>query len=114
MKTSWVSIYWWISEGLIARLWMTWTLCGTLIDAAQGAGATIVASPFHKFASIGVYGVVVIAESYLSIHASSELGAVRVGHRDVARGRRIFIGGNESPAQAEERVSPAQVGPAGF
>jgi len=61
-----------------------------------------------------VSGVVVIAESYLSIHASSELGTGWVEHRDVARGRRIFIGGNESPAQAEERVSPAQVGPAGF
>ena len=105
---------WCISEGLIARLWMTWALCGPLIDAAQGAGAPIVASPSHKFAPIGESRVVVIAASHPAIHTSPALGAGWVGHRDVARGRRIFIGGNESPAQVEERVSPAQVGPAGF
>lgn len=46
----------------------------TLLDAADRAGATIVENAFHKFAPQGVSGVVVIAESHLSIHTWPELG----------------------------------------
>jgi len=111
----------------------------TLIEAARAAGATIVASTFHKFAPIGVSGVVVIAESHLAIHtwpehgfaavdlftcgasldaeAALELirrrfGAAWLEQRDIARGARLFPAGLGKPAQAEERVSPAQVVPA--
>jgi S-adenosylmethionine decarboxylase proenzyme len=40
----------------------------TLVNAARAAGATIVATVFHKFAPWGISGVVVIAESHLAIH----------------------------------------------
>lgn len=47
---------------------------GTLLQAANIAGATILDDKFHKFAPQGVSGVVVIAESHLSIHTWPELG----------------------------------------
>ena len=46
----------------------------TLLDAAKQAGATIIDDRFHKFSPQGVSGVVVIAESHLSIHTWPELG----------------------------------------
>jgi S-adenosylmethionine decarboxylase proenzyme len=45
-----------------------------LLDAARMAGATIIDQRFHKFSPQGVSGVVVIAESHLSIHTWPELG----------------------------------------
>lgn len=45
-----------------------------LTDAADIAGATIIDQRFHKFSPQGVSGVVVIAESHLSIHTWPELG----------------------------------------
>ena len=45
-----------------------------LIEAARGAGATVVDSMFHRFAPQGVSGVVVIAESHLAIHTWPERG----------------------------------------
>ena len=45
-----------------------------LRTAADLAGATIVNDCFHQFAPQGVSGVVVIAESHLSIHTWPELG----------------------------------------
>ena len=45
-----------------------------LLDAARGAGATVIDSMFHRFAPQGVSGVVVIAESHLAIHTWPELG----------------------------------------
>ncbi|EHQ05258.1 MAG: adenosylmethionine decarboxylase [Leptonema illini] len=47
---------------------------GTLLSAAERAGATIIDSRFHRFAPQGVSGVIVIAESHLSIHTWPELG----------------------------------------
>lgn len=47
---------------------------GTLLKAADLAGATIIDSRFHRFAPQGVSGVIVIAESHLSIHTWPELG----------------------------------------
>ncbi len=45
-----------------------------LVEAANIAGAHIVQQVFHKFNPHGVSGVVVIAESHLSIHTWPEFG----------------------------------------
>ncbi|HXE72258.1 MAG TPA: adenosylmethionine decarboxylase [Candidatus Nitrosotenuis sp.] len=45
-----------------------------MIRAAQKAGAEIREVAFHRFTPHGVSGVVVIAESHLSIHTWPELG----------------------------------------
>ncbi|NJK89780.1 MAG: adenosylmethionine decarboxylase [Myxococcales bacterium] len=46
--------------------------------AAQVAGATVVATVFHRFAPQGVSGVVVVEESHLSIHTWPEAGYAAV------------------------------------
>ncbi|MBK7760877.1 MAG: adenosylmethionine decarboxylase [Deltaproteobacteria bacterium] len=43
-----------------------------LIAAAKAAGATVLDVRFHKFAPQGVSGVVLIAESHLSVHTWPE------------------------------------------
>ena len=43
-----------------------------LVGAARACGATIVDVAFHEFNPFGVSGVVVIAESHLSIHTWPE------------------------------------------
>ena len=43
-----------------------------MVDAAIAAKATVVNSVFHKFSPYGVSGVVIIAESHLSIHTWPE------------------------------------------
>ena len=45
---------------------------GALVEAAKRAQATIVDVVFHEFNPFGVSGVVVIAESHLSIHTWPE------------------------------------------
>ena len=45
-----------------------------LLDAARGAGATVIDAMFHRFSPQGVSGVVMIAESHLTIHTWPELG----------------------------------------
>ncbi len=45
-----------------------------LVAAAKQAGATVVTSTFHQFSPQGVSGVVVIAESHITIHTWPELG----------------------------------------
>ncbi|NJL14887.1 MAG: S-adenosylmethionine decarboxylase proenzyme [Microscillaceae bacterium] len=47
-------------------------------DAAIMSGATVVGSHFHTFSPHGVSGVVVIAESHLSIHTWPEYGYAAV------------------------------------
>lgn len=42
--------------------------------AAEAAGATVVTAAFHRFAPQGVSGVVLIAESHLSVHTWPEHG----------------------------------------
>lgn len=49
-----------------------------LKDAARKAGATIVRSVFHRYNPQGLSGVVVIAESHLSIHTWPEYGYAAV------------------------------------
>ncbi|MBE7439300.1 MAG: adenosylmethionine decarboxylase [Spirochaetales bacterium] len=46
----------------------------TLLESARIAGATIIDQRFHQFNPHGVSGVVVIAESHLSIHTWPEHG----------------------------------------
>jgi S-adenosylmethionine decarboxylase proenzyme len=45
-----------------------------MISAAIGCGATVMGESFHHFSPQGVSGVVVIAESHLSIHTWPEYG----------------------------------------
>ena len=49
-----------------------------LIEAAKRCRTTIVGHVFHKFGEIGVSGVVVVAESHLSIHTWPEHGYAAV------------------------------------
>ena len=48
------------------------TVKGALVEAAKRAQATIVDVVFHEFNPFGISGVVVIAESHLSIHTWPE------------------------------------------
>jgi len=43
-----------------------------MVTAAIAAGATVMGESFHKFSPQGVSGVVVIAESHLSVHTWPE------------------------------------------
>jgi S-adenosylmethionine decarboxylase len=49
-----------------------------LVGAARAAEATVVTSTFHTFNPCGVSGVVVIAESHISIHTWPEFGYAAV------------------------------------
>lgn len=51
---------------------------GILVEAARRARATIVGVVFHKFNPFGVSGVIVIAESHLTIHTWPEYGYAAV------------------------------------
>ncbi len=53
-------------------------LKGILEDAARSAQATIVNSFVHQFSPYGVSGVIVIAESHLTIHTWPEYGYAAV------------------------------------
>jgi len=43
-----------------------------LVEAAEAAGSTVLGHSFHKFYPQGVTGIVVVAESHLSIHTWPE------------------------------------------
>ncbi len=45
-----------------------------LLNAVEASGATIITDVFHPFSPHGVTGVIVIAESHVSIHTWPELG----------------------------------------
>ncbi|MCX7912347.1 MAG: adenosylmethionine decarboxylase [Dehalococcoidales bacterium] len=49
-----------------------------MLDAAVSAGAEILGDSFHHFSPQGVSGVVIIAESHLSIHTWPEYGYAAV------------------------------------
>lgn len=59
----------------------------TLLKAAEAARATVVAHSFHQYAPQGVCGVVIVAESHLSIHTWPEHGYAAVD---------IFTSGNDT------------------
>ena len=46
----------------------------TMLSAAVECGATVLGESFHRFSPQGVSGVVVIAESHISIHTWPEYG----------------------------------------
>lgn len=46
-----------------------------MVRAAELAGATVVATTFHKFSPVGLSGVVVLAESHLAVHTWPERDA---------------------------------------
>lgn len=49
-----------------------------MVTAAKKAKATVLDASFHKFSPQGVSGVVVLAESHMSIHTWPELGYAAV------------------------------------
>ena len=49
-------------------------LRNALVAAATACGATVLGESFHPFSPQGVSGVVIIAESHLSIHTWPEYG----------------------------------------
>ena len=49
-------------------------LRSTMLTAATESGATVLGESFHYFSPQGVSGVVIIAESHLSIHTWPEYG----------------------------------------
>ncbi|MFZ5981184.1 MAG: adenosylmethionine decarboxylase [Candidatus Zixiibacteriota bacterium] len=51
-----------------------------LTEAVRKSGATIVRSVFHRYNPQGISGVVVIAESHLSIHTWPEYGYAAVDY----------------------------------
>ena len=51
---------------------------GAMVGAAKEAGATIVEVAFHEFSPFGISGMVIIAESHLSIHTCPEYGYAAV------------------------------------
>ena len=51
---------------------------GTMLTAANEAGATVLGESFHRFNPHGVSGVVIIAESHLFIHTWPEYGYAAV------------------------------------
>jgi S-adenosylmethionine decarboxylase len=49
-----------------------------MLDAAIDCGAVVLGDSFHRFSPQGVSGVVIIAESHLSIHTWPEYGYAAV------------------------------------
>ena len=47
---------------------------GVMVKAAEDCGAEVLGESFHRFSPQGISGVVVIAESHLSIHTWPEFG----------------------------------------
>lgn len=93
-----------------------------LVEAAEGAGATVVERRFHRFSPHGVSGVVVLAESHVAIHSWPELGFAALDVftcGDAAVGERIaeallvsFAAGEEQVRRIERGVRRAAlVGP---
>jgi S-adenosylmethionine decarboxylase len=54
------------------------TLKQALVNAAQAAGAHVVETVFHQFSPHGLSGVVVIAESHITVHTWPEHGYAAV------------------------------------
>ncbi len=50
----------------------------SMLEAVRRSGATVVDSVFHRYSPQGVSGVVVIAESHMSIHTWPEYGYAAV------------------------------------
>lgn len=71
----------------------------TLLDATRKAGATIIGYKFHKFQPEGVSGIILIAESHISIHTWPNKGYASVD---------IYTCGNKCfPDEAKTRILEA-------
>ena len=75
----------------------------SLLEAVRRSGATIVKSTFHRYAPQGVSGVVVIAESHMSIHTWPEYGYAAVDF--------FTCGQSVDPYKANEYLKEALVCP---
>jgi S-adenosylmethionine decarboxylase len=91
--------------GVSARLLQSRSELETLLrNAAETAGATVLGSHFHSFGSAqGITGVVLLAESHISIHTWPESDFAAVD---------IFMCGTANPQRAlealVEALSPTQ------
>jgi S-adenosylmethionine decarboxylase len=94
-----------------AKLKDTAQIRTALLDAVATAGGTIVTDAFHTFSPHGVSGVVVIAESHVTIHTWPEHGyaavdvfscGVSLDHALIARRIEIALGAR----RVERRVLP--------
>jgi S-adenosylmethionine decarboxylase len=70
-------------------------------DCAERGGATIVSSHFHRFSPQGVSGVVVIAESHVTVHTWPEHGYAAVD---------VFTCGRYQVAEAVTKLIIAALG----
>jgi len=52
----------------------------TMLAAAKESGATILGESFHQFSPQGVSGVIIIAESHLTVHTWPEHGYAGADH----------------------------------
>ena len=111
-----------------------------MLEAAIAAQATVVAESFHRYAPQGVSGVLVLAESHLSVHTWPEAGyaatdiftcgtclpqraqdvlgralaAQSVELMELRRGEKapgIRVVRHQSPVRVEKPVSPRQQNP---
>lgn len=69
-----------------------------LIRAAEDAGATVLTHHFHHFSGGGVTGVLLLAESHISIHTWPEHDYAALD---------VFMCGNTQPRRAAEQISAA-------
>lgn len=85
------------------------TIEALMLKAAEAAGATIIQSVFHRFSPHGVTGVVVVAESHLSIHTWPEYGYAAVdfftcGECEPERAHDVLVEGLRSRKYAIMKV----------
>lgn len=79
-----------------------------LVQAAREAGARVVNAVFHAFAPQGISGVVVIAESHVTIHTWPEHGYAAIdiftcGEPDLARRIQVLVERAFTPAHVNAR-----------
>lgn len=91
--------FWGVSDVLLDNLEV---LRAILMEAAEAGNCTVVDSVFHKFSPIGVTGVLVLAESHLSIHTWPEEGYCAID---------IFTCGDSVNAEALDAVLGVRLRP---
>lgn len=71
----------------------------TLLNATKKAGATVIGYKFHRFQPSGVSGIILIAESHISIHTWPDKGYASVD---------IYTCGNKCfPDEAKKQILEA-------
>ena len=84
-------------------------LRSTLEEAARRAGATVLGQRFHRFQPQGVSGVILLAESHISIHTWPEHGYAACdiftcGSTTDPEAGHLYLVEKLSPARAETTV----------